>query len=81
MTAPTVGPYLVDTVHCADCVDWLRAQTYNTMGRGDFAYVSAQNQRDEGTIYCEIFVNGVSWKRSQSSGAYVIASCSGRVGD
>ena len=56
-------------------------QAYYTMGRGDFAYVSAQNERNAVNIYCEIFVNGVSWKKSSSSGGYSIASCSGSVGE
>ena len=50
------------------------------MKLGDFAYVSAQNDNDRGKITCRIYVDGVEWKKSTSSGAYVIASCSGLVG-
>ncbi len=51
-----------------------------TFRRGDFAYLSAQNQQDHGSIVCEIWVNGTKWKESTSSGGYTIASCSGSVG-
>lgn len=45
---------------------------------GDFLYISAQNQGETGSVICEILIDGVSIKKSTSSGAYVIATCSGR---
>jgi hypothetical protein len=51
-----------------------------TFGYGDFVYISAQNDQDYGTIICRILVDNEEWKKSSSSGAYVIASCSGSAG-
>lgn len=50
-----------------------------TMSKGEFAYISAQNEGETGSVKCKIYINGVEWKKSESSGAYVIASCSGSV--
>lgn len=44
---------------------------------GDFLYISAQNDNASGTVTVEILVDGRSFRRSQSSGAYVIATASG----
>lgn len=41
--------------------------------------LSGQNARDRGDIKCTIFVDGQVFKESSSSGAYVIASCSGLI--
>ncbi|MFZ0546246.1 MAG: hypothetical protein WAM60_12445 [Candidatus Promineifilaceae bacterium] len=46
---------------------------------GDFVYLSAQNNHNDGTITCEIKVNGKVIESATSQGAYVIATCSGRV--
>jgi hypothetical protein len=46
---------------------------------GAFVYVSAQNQDGSGSVTCDIKVDGVSLQSSTSSGAYVIAGCSGSV--
>ncbi|MBW8010875.1 MAG: hypothetical protein FVQ83_06495 [Chloroflexi bacterium] len=54
-------------------------KTYIMEG-GDFAYISAQNLGEFGTVTCKITVDGEDWKESTSSGAYVIATCSGMVG-
>jgi hypothetical protein len=48
-----------------------------TVNHGAFAYLSAQNASAYGAITCEIQVDGVPFKKSTSSGAYTIASCSG----
>jgi len=53
-------------------------KTYR-MESGDFMYISAQLQSD-GQIRCEILVDNVVAESAQSSGQYVIASCSGSVG-
>ena len=45
--------------------------------RGDFLYISAQNQGEYGTVTCTISVNGTVLETATSSGAYKIASCSG----
>lgn len=44
-----------------------------------FAYISAQNQDDYGTLTVEILVNDVVAKKSSCTGAYCIASASGRL--
>lgn len=49
------------------------------MHSGEFAYISAQNQGESGTVTCTIELDGVPVKTSTSSGAYVIATCSGRI--
>lgn len=47
---------------------------------GDYLYISAQNNCDTGSVTCEIDLNGEPTSaKSKSSGAYVIATCSGRV--
>ena len=43
----------------------------------NFLYISAQNQGDRGTVTVKIYVDGVLFKTSSSSGAYVIATASG----
>jgi hypothetical protein len=47
---------------------------------GFFAYISAQNQGDRGSVKCRILVNDREWQEAESVGAYKIASCSGTVG-
>lgn len=44
---------------------------------GEFVYVSAQNNGEFGTVGCRISANGATVESATSSGAYVIASCSG----
>ncbi len=44
-----------------------------------FVYVSAQNQQSSGTVVSEIRVDGSSFKKSTSTGGYVIATSSGSV--
>lgn len=46
---------------------------------GYFAYISAQNRSDQGSIKVEILLNGVPVKQSESRGPYVIASASGEI--
>ena len=50
-----------------------------TMKRGQFYYISAQNQGATGTITCTVKVDGVVVKTNTSSGGYTIATCSGTV--
>jgi hypothetical protein len=50
-----------------------------TAQAGQFVYISAQNQGRSGNVTCEIVLDGVVVKSSQSSGAYSIASCSGKL--
>ena len=50
-----------------------------TMGCGAFVYISAQNQGESGSVKCRIEVDGVTLEQATSTGAYVIASCSGTV--
>lgn len=46
---------------------------------GQFVYISAQNEGETGTVTCRIEVDGVTLETATSSGAYVIATCSGSV--
>lgn len=46
---------------------------------GEFLYISAQNNGETGTVTCRITSNGVTIEEASSSGAFVIASCSGSV--
>lgn len=69
------GTEQIDTV--ATSGEWSRSYR---MDIGDFVYLSVQNGEDRGTVTCEIRINNRSWKKSTSSGSYVIASCSGSVG-
>lgn len=50
--------------------------TYNDF-KDNFLYISAQNQGEYGTVTVNILVNGILYKTSTSSGAYVIATASG----
>jgi Mycobacterium membrane protein len=52
--------------------------TYS-MSPGAFAYISAQNNGDTGVVTCRILVDGMVLAEVSSSGAYVIATCDGRV--
>jgi len=56
-------------------------QSSMKMDRGDFAYLSAQNQGRAGTVTCNIYVNDDLWRTSTSSGEYSIVTCSGLIGD
>ena len=49
------------------------------MSSGDYLYLSVQNGTEEGSVVCIIEVNGVEVARNESSGAFSIASCSGRA--
>lgn len=46
---------------------------------GTFVYVSAQNNQDSGTVTVTIYRDGVVFKTSTSTGAYVIASAYGSL--
>jgi hypothetical protein len=50
---------------------------FSTAKTGQFLYVSAQNQRSSGTVIVEIYRHGTLYKKSESSGAYCIATASG----
>jgi hypothetical protein len=52
-----------------------------TAEKGQFLYISAQNEKGSGSIKCEILQGGEVIEEATSSGAYVIASCSGSAGD
>ncbi len=55
-------------------VPWSKQYTFK---KGDFLYISAQNEQDTGSVTTDIRVNGVLTKTATSSGAYVIATASG----
>ena len=46
---------------------------------GEFVYFSVQNQNPSGDVSCSITSNGRTVANNTSSGAYVIAGCSGRA--
>ena len=50
--------------------------TFRGRGIPHFAYVSAQNDGETGTIACKITLNGVTIAENTSSGAYAVVSCS-----
>ncbi len=58
--------------------NWTHAMT--GVERGQFVYISAQNNGRSGSVSCQIVVDEVVFRESTSSGAYAIATCSGRVG-
>lgn len=47
---------------------------------GQFAYISAQKDEVGGSFSCHIWVDGVLWRSSTSTGPYSIATCSGTIG-
>lgn len=53
--------------------------TIGSMRRGEFVYISVQNTGESGSVECEIEVDGTVIERASSTGAYVIATCSGTV--
>lgn len=46
---------------------------------GDFVYISAQNNGEEGTVITTIYKNEEIFKTSKSSGGYVISTSSGSL--
>lgn len=47
--------------------------------KGDFVYLSAQNQNNSGEVTVEIFVDSRLYKSTRSVGEYCIASVSGKI--
>ncbi|MBF0236546.1 MAG: hypothetical protein HQM12_02475 [SAR324 cluster bacterium] len=45
--------------------------------KGDFLYISAQNNGKAGSVTVQIYVDGKKYKEATSEGAYVIATVSG----
>jgi hypothetical protein len=64
--------------YSAAVLPWTKSFTLDT--KYHFLYVSAQNNYSTGDVTASIFVDGVLYKTSTSSGAYVIATASGSVG-
>ena len=52
-----------------------------TAKRGQFVYLSAQNETDRGSVTAEIIIDGSSWKTATSTSEYGIANVSGSVGE
>lgn len=50
---------------------------FTSANSGDWLYISAQNETSSGCVVVEIYKDGKLYKRSQSCGAYVIATASG----
>lgn len=46
---------------------------------GDFLYLSVQNGQDSGSVSCRIEIDGEVAESADSTGGFVIASCSGAV--
>jgi hypothetical protein len=55
------------------------SQEYVAVPPGQFLYIAAQADGNA-TITCKILLNGIEWRKSTSSGQYVIASCDGLAG-
>lgn len=49
------------------------------MQKDEFVYLSAQNEREGGTVRVIIWVDGKIFKEASSSGSYVIATVSGTI--
>jgi len=47
--------------------------------RGDFVYLSVQNDKQAARISCQIYIDGKLVYQTWSNGQYVIASCSGSI--
>jgi hypothetical protein len=60
-------------------VDLPFSGTSTTFHRGDFLYLSVQNQQPAGSVTCRITVDGVVVSENTSTGGYVIATCQGRM--
>lgn len=62
-------------------IDWRDSPWFRTFKatRGQFVYISAQKHDERGTVACVIRVNGQEARRSESTAAYGIATCSGKV--
>lgn len=56
-----------------------RGLTFAGFRTGGFVYLSVQNKDSYGSVTCRIKVDGVVVSENTSDGAYVIASCQGRV--
>lgn len=50
-----------------------------TGSRGDFVYLSVQNDKQFAKISCQIYIDGKLAYQTYSEGQYVIASCSGSI--
>jgi len=48
---------------------------------GAFLYVSAQNERESGSVTCKILENNLVKGKAASEGAFVIAKCSRTAGE
>ena len=67
-----------DPQHRGDFSDVTDPTYESWFARGEFVYFTAQNQNDSGDVTCTVTSNGRTVSRNTSSGAYVIATCSGR---
>lgn len=47
--------------------------------RGDFVYLSVQNDKQAARISCQIYIDGKVVFQTWSNGQYVIATCSGSI--
>ncbi|MGR3220099.1 MAG: hypothetical protein ACUZ8H_09835, partial [Candidatus Anammoxibacter sp.] len=50
-----------------------------TGSKGDFVYLSAQNNNISGSVAVTISIGNTTYKTSTSNGAYVIATASGSL--
>lgn len=56
--------------------EWAVVDSFS-VERGEFLYISIQNAYETGGVAFRILVDGVVTESADSSGAYVIATCSG----
>jgi hypothetical protein len=59
-------------------IPWIYSGKFD---RGAFVYVSAQNQGYSGSVTVEIYQEGRRLRRSESEGAFVIATASGSLNE
>jgi len=77
MKASQAGDYTISTPDGTQQGSFDKSHTeYLTcVEPGEFLYVSIQNDRESGTVSCEIRVAGQTVASNSSTGAFVIATC------
>lgn len=78
-TARIVGLTIENETGNTEQLDDVRLPYKKTFSikRGEFVYLSAQNQGESGSVTCTITVDGDVVETATSTGAFVIAGCSG----
>lgn len=82
-TASRVGMTYSNAEGGTEQKEWITPYSIEyEMSDGSFVYMSAQSQQSGyATVTCTIYIDGEKYKTSTSSGEFVIATCSGTVGE